>query len=63
MEPRGRHFDKSTLLLSNTLTPVMCVGVEVLCPGVVGGDVDFGGSNEEVRDIETVDSLGVLLFP
>lgn len=63
MEALGRHFNRSTLLLSNTLTAVMCVGVEVVCPGVVGGDVDFTGSNEEVRDIETVDWLGVLLFP
>ena len=62
MDDRGRHLDKSTLLLSRTGTPAVADGVGKICEGVVGGDVDFLGSKDDAREVGAVEVCGVMLL-
>ena len=57
IDDRGRHLDKSTLLLSSTLAPAVDKGVDNDCEGVVGGVVDLLGSNDDVREVDALDAL------
>ena len=63
MDARGRHLDRSTLPLSSIFGPntIDCMGID--CKGTGGGDVEFFGSMADVKSVEGVDSLGVLLLP
>jgi hypothetical protein len=63
MDDRGRHLDKSTLLLSSTLTPETADGVGNDCEGVDGGVEDFLGSREEVIEVEVVEVLRISVAP
>lgn len=62
MDDRGRHLERSILLLSRTLTPALLDGVDRICEGVVGGDVDFLGSKDDAREVGAVEVFEVRLY-
>lgn len=61
IDDRGRHLERSTLLLSRILNPSVPDGVDMICDGVVGGEVDFLGPKDDAREVGAVEVFGVML--